>query len=179
MNCLLHLNKETQIRKIGFSKSCILHPKRCVITSSSETHFVCICSTHQNTISLVDALNWEVRYKDLVNKVVYDPWCRDCMTYRCTNCPGTNVLRKFLEVELSDIDPDIQFHNSQWQTTDRASPVAVTSTCEEYKDTLISTINAIMKHSFLAKCQATFLRAKRESLKAKEVIVLGDFAQNY
>ena len=50
----------------------------------------------------------------------------------------------------------------------------MTSTCEEYKDTLISTINAITKHSFLAKCQANFRRAKKESLKVNEEIVLED-----
>ena len=55
----------------------------------------------------------------------------------------------------------------------------VTSNCEEYKDTLISAIHAITKHSFLARCQTNFLRAKKESLKANEVIVLGDFAENY
>ena len=40
-------------------------------------------------------------------------------------------------------------------------------------------INAITKDSFLAKCQANFLRAKKESLKVTKVIVLGDFAENY
>ena len=88
------------------------------------------------------------------------------MMYRCTNCPGTNALRKFLEEELSDIDPDFQFRYSQWQTTDRGSLLTVTSICEEYKDTLISAINAITKHSFLVKCQVNFLRAKKESFKA-------------
>ena len=39
-------------------------------------------------------------------------------------------------------------------------------------------INATTKHSFLAKCKANFLRAKKESLKANEVIVLRDFAEN-
>ena len=58
-------------------------------------------------------------------------------------------------------------HNGKLQT---ASLTTVTSTCEEYKDTLIS---AIKKHSFLAKCQADFLTAKKESLEANEVIVLG------
>ena len=108
-----------------------------------------------------------------------DPSNRECMMHRCTNCPGANALRKLLEEQLSDIDPDFQFHYSQWQTTDRASLVMVTSTCEEYKDTLISAINAITKHSFLAKRQANFLRVKKESLKANEVIVLGDFVENY
>ena len=64
-------------------------------------------------------------------------------------------------------------HNGKLQT---ASLTTVTSTCEEYKDTLIS---AIKKHLFLAKCQANFLTAKKESLKVNEVIVLEDFPENY
>ena len=61
-------------------------------------------------------------------------------------------------------------HNGKIQTV---FLISVTSTCEEYKNTLISAINAITKHSFLAKCQANFLRFKKENLKANEVIVLG------
>ena len=53
------------------------------------------------------------------------------------------------------------------------------STYEEYKDTLISAINAITKQLFLAQCQANFLRAKKEFLKPNEVIALEDFTENY
>ena len=136
-------------------------------------------TTHQNAILLVDALNWEVTYKDLVNKVVSDPSNCKCIMHQCTNCPGTNALHKFLEEELSDIDPDCLFHYSLCQNTGRGSLVTVTSTCEEYEDTLILAINSITKHLFLAKCQANFLRAKKESLQANEVIVLGYFIKNY
>ena len=138
--------------KVGFSKFCTLRLKWCVIVDSSGTNSVCVFTTHQNIILLVDALNWEVTYKDLVNKVVRDPSNREFMMHCCTSCPGINALCKFLEEELSEIDPDFQFHYSQWQTKDRACLVPVTSTCEEYKDTLISAINAKTKHSFLAKC---------------------------
>ena len=177
---LLHLNfKERDLDvKIGFSKFCTFCPKWCGIAGSSGTHLVCVFTTHQNTILLVDALNWEVTYEDLINKVVCDPSYCEYMVHHFTNCPGTNTLCKFLEEELSDIDPDFQFHYSQWQTADRASLLTITSTCEEYKNTLIPAINTITKHLFLAKCQANFLRAKKESLKANEVIVLGDFAEN-
>ena len=48
------------------------------------------------------------------------------MMHLSTNCPGTNALCKFQDEELSEIDPDFQFHYPQWQTTDRASPVTVT-----------------------------------------------------
>ena len=76
---------------------------------------VCVCTTHQNTILLLDAQKWEVANKDLFRKAVSDPSNCESMMNRCTNCPGTNILRKFLEEGLSDIDPDFQFHYSQWQ----------------------------------------------------------------
>ena len=47
--------------KIGFSKFCSLRPKWCVIAGSSGTHSVCVCTIHQNTILLVDALRWTHR----------------------------------------------------------------------------------------------------------------------
>ena len=54
-----------------------------------------------NTILLVDALNWEVTNNNLVNKVVCDPSNHDYMIHHCTNCPGANALRKFLELQES------------------------------------------------------------------------------
>ena len=59
--------------KIGFTEFCALHPTWCAIAGSSGTHSVCVCNTNQNTILLVEVLNWKVTCKDLVNKVVYDP----------------------------------------------------------------------------------------------------------
>ena len=67
-------------------------------------------------------------------------------------------------------------HNGKLKT---GLPWQLTSTRKEYKVTLISATNAITKHSFFAKCEASFQRAKKESLKANEVIVLADFAENY
>ena len=75
-----------------------------------QEHTWYVSATHQNTILLEDTLNWEVTYKDLVSKVVCDQSNCECMMHCCTNCPGTNALHKFLEEELSDIDPDFQFH---------------------------------------------------------------------
>ena len=51
--------------KIGFSKFCTLCPKWCVIAGPSATHSVCVCTTHQITILLVDALN-----KCVIHKIV-------------------------------------------------------------------------------------------------------------
>ena len=54
---------------IGFSKFCVLRPKWCVLAGSKMTHFVCVCSTHQNVVLLVDAMDWYLTYKD-VNFVI-------------------------------------------------------------------------------------------------------------
>ena len=43
--------------KIGFSKFCTLRPKWCVLAGSPGTHSVCVCSTHQNAVLLVDAID--------------------------------------------------------------------------------------------------------------------------
>ena len=51
---------------IGFSKFCALRPKWCVLAGSKMTHFVCVCSAHQNVVLLVDAINWDLTYKDLI-----------------------------------------------------------------------------------------------------------------
>ena len=59
--------------KVGFSKFCSLRPKWCVLAGSSGTHSVCVCSIHQNAILLVDAIDWDYTYKDLIQKVVCDP----------------------------------------------------------------------------------------------------------
>ena len=67
--------------KIAVSKFCTLQPKWCAIAGSSGTPSVCVCTTHQNAILLVDTLNLEVINKDLVNKVVCDPSNCECMMH--------------------------------------------------------------------------------------------------
>ena len=56
--------------KLGFSKFCTFQPKWCVLTGFSGTHSVCVCSIHQNAISLVDAVSRDITYKDLISKIV-------------------------------------------------------------------------------------------------------------
>ena len=51
----------------------------------------------------------------------------------CCAKHATNTLSKYLEEELSDIDPGFQFHYSQWQT------IFLTLT-HEYKQVLIQAV---------------------------------------
>ena len=58
--------------KIRLAKFCTLRPKWCVLAGSSGTYSVCVCSTHQNALFLVDGIDWQYTYKDLIKKGVYD-----------------------------------------------------------------------------------------------------------
>ena len=99
--------------------------------------------------------------------------------HRCESCPGRAGLKQFLDEQLSDVDTESEFYSNQWDSTDQASLTTVTITCEEYKEVLIDAIDGLTKHSYLAKCQAQYLNDKNQFLCSEEVLVLGDFAENY
>ena len=87
--------------QVGFSKFCSLHLKSYIIDGKSGKHSVCVCTIYQNAILLVDALNWDVTYKDRINKIVCDSTIRECVMHGCENCPGQEELIIFLNEELN------------------------------------------------------------------------------
>ena len=128
---------------------------------------------------LVDAINWNLTYTNLIEKIVCSPERKECMIHRCESCPGSTALKEFLDNELNEHDADDEIQYCQWSTTDRATLTTVISTYEEYKEHLISSIHNLTKHSYIAKCQARYLNLKKDRLGKNEGIVLGDFAENY
>ena len=56
--------------KVGFSKFCSLRPKWCVTVSSSGSHSVCVCKSHQTTKLLVHAAKINKSYKELIEMMV-------------------------------------------------------------------------------------------------------------
>ena len=165
--------------KLGFSKFFKFGSKWCVLAGSSGTHSACVCSIHQNAVLLVDTVNWDITYKDLISEIFCDFTRKECLMHQCESCPGRVGLKKFLVEQLRDVDSESEFHYNQWDTTDRTSLTTVTTTCEEYKDVLIDAIYKLTKHSYLAKCQAQYLNDKKQSLRSEGALVLGDFAENY
>ena len=96
--------------KLGFSNFCTFWPKCCVLAGFSGTHSVCVCSIHQNAILLVDAIYWDITYKDLISKIVCDSTRKECMMHWCESCPGRAGLKQFLGEQLSDINLESKFH---------------------------------------------------------------------
>ena len=134
----------------------VLHSKTkwCVLAGSSGTHSVCVCSTHQNAVLLVDTIDWDYIYKDLMKKVVCDPDTKLCMMHHCESYPGSAALKKFLDDDLSHLDMDSEYHCCQWQTTDCAALATLKTKFKEYKELLLDSMNNLTRHSYLAKAQA-------------------------
>ena len=72
------------------------------------THSVCFCSTHQNVVLLVIAMDWDLAYKDLVKKIVYSPESNKCIMHWCESCTGTASLKEFLDQELNKRENDVK-----------------------------------------------------------------------
>ena len=115
------------------------------------TRSVCVCSAHQNVMVLVDAIDWDLIYKDLIKKIFYNPESKKCIMHWCESCPGTETLKKFLDQELNEHEDDQKFNYCQWDTTDRAILTTFTATYEEYKETLIDVIDDLTRHFYIAK----------------------------
>ena len=91
---------------IGFSKFFVLRPKQCVLADSKINHSVCVCSTHPNVKLLVDAMDWDLAYKDLIEKIVYNPESNKCIMHWCESCLDTATLKEFLDQELNEHEDD-------------------------------------------------------------------------
>ena len=109
-------------------------------------------------------MDWEMTYKDLMKKIVCNPESNKCVMHRCESCPGTAILKEFLDQKLNEHEDDEEFNYCQWDTTDRATLTNITATYEEYKQTLIDVINDLTIYSSIAKCQAQYLKWQKRLL---------------
>ena len=71
---------------IEFSKFCALRPKWCVLAGSKMTHSVCVCGAHQNVVLLVDAMDWDLTYKEMIKKIVCNTESNKCIMHWCESC---------------------------------------------------------------------------------------------
>ena len=67
----------------------------------------------------------------------------------------------------------------QWTMTDQTELTSVILPQNEFINLLVEKLDNITTHSFIARCQASYLKQLKNMIGADEVIVLGDFAENY
>ena len=108
---------------------------------------VCNCSAHQNVVLLVNAMDWDLTYKDLIKKIVYNRGSNKCIMQLCKSCPGTSNLKEFLDQELNDHKDDELRIQQYWQ---HLQPLN-----KEYKETLINVNYDLTRHSYITNLKIT------------------------
>ena len=63
--------------------------------------------------------------------------------------------------------------------TDQTELTSMILSQNEFINLLVEKLNNITTHSFIAKSQASYLKQRKNTIGGDEVIVLGDFAENY
>ena len=114
---------------------------------------------------------------DLMAMVVCNLRSKMCMIHHCENCPGDTALCEYVNEIFADSEEEISFQ--QWQWTDRAMLFTLTTSIQEFIELLVDAISKLTAHSFIAKCQAKYLKDRKHNLFQTSCIALFDLAENY
>ena len=105
--------------------------------------------------------------------------CSHCdQDEECPSCTKVTHLKKVLVAGLEEQCVDSVSYKA-WVSVDHTTLVTITQTADIFVDSLVEYLLKLRKHDFIAKEQAAFLVEKKSSLQEGEIVVLGDFAENY
>lgn len=115
----------------------------------------CVCTIHQNTNLLLCAAKVHKNCHELIELMVCDRSCCECMIHRCSDCPGVDALSTYLLRELvSDPDDSENSDNGATVTDTRTEPVL------DFVELLITQLYQLTSHSYLATAQANNVLVK-------------------
>ena len=164
---------------IGFSTFCSLRPKHCVLAGGNGTHSVCVCTYHQNPKLQLNAIGEkDVSLEDVMAKAVCDINSEACMMRNCRNCPGEAGVIEFVQA-FPAMEGKEELRYSKWVSVDRCTLQEVVEPVEDFLASFSSAIVLLTRHHYVSKNQSQAYKAAKESLKEDEVLVVGDFAENY
>ena len=72
---------------------------------------------------------------------------------------------------------EIQF--SQWTATDSSNLEAFVKLVEHFLDVFVEKLETLKPHDFIAKQEASYLNSVKENLLPGDLLVIGDFSENY
>ncbi|KAJ8688649.1 hypothetical protein QAD02_024444 [Eretmocerus hayati] len=170
--------------KVGFSRFAMERPLHCIIAGGAGTHSVCVCKMHQNMKLLLDALNlrrtdpennWDYQY--VLSRMTCPEATEDCYHGKCTKSPPMNGLLEEIEDLLEQRGTNEIIHK-QWLQTDRCNLETLSCSVSEVLDHLEEELPKLLRHDFIAKNQASFMKKLKESLSFGHVLVQVDFSEN-
>ena len=67
----------------------------------------------------------------------------------------------------------------QWQSTDRTQLVTITESTADFVESLLAKLHVLKVHMFILDMQTKQFCAVKENLSPGEVLIVGDFSENY
>jgi hypothetical protein len=114
-----------------------------------------------------------------MNYAVCDIEKKDCMLQKCSKCRGEIGVKTFLEGLKSVENAPNTIYYKQWTSTDRCTLSDISENLDSYLNSLSKKIVKLTRHHFIAKEQASYLKKLKQSLTEVDVIIIGDFSENY
>ena len=173
----LEESKSNGIVKVGLTSFALLRPQHCFVAGKSGTHTVCVCIDHQDPYLMVKSLKNEFKSKDLMALAVCSTENKPCMFHECEKCPRKEKIEKKLNELLGDSANEITY--KQWLKTDRCSLETIVKSPDEFLEELTDKLYNLIKHHYVSKSQACFLKELKENMKPNECIMQMDFAENF
>ena len=111
---------------VGFSKFAELLPKQCVLAGASGTHYVCVCTIHQNVKLILNALNDKAKYEypRFLAIMACNPGHPECFLGQCGFCPGTDTIKQGLIYELEEKGLETVTYK-QWTSADQCDLITI------------------------------------------------------
>ena len=184
--------------KIGFSKFAEARPKHVVLPGGSGTHNVCVCVHHQNPKLMIDhsqiktnpifkelmgseeanSYTGEVKYQHLLAQLMCNPPSIACWLGECEECEDSGNLSRSLTEKFKRLDVE-QITHKQWESIDRTDLVTHTDTVDDFVEKLVDKLQTLKLHQFIHSQQTAHYYYTKENLGPGEVLVVGDFSENY
>ena len=112
--------------------------------------------------------------------IVCDPDNKECMVSRCEKCPkSSDALIDFISQLIGEQDEEFKGQFLQWTTVDRSSLIHHDESVPAYIEMVVSQLQILTAHSYIAKSQAKYLSRRKEEIDETCALFLGDFAENY
>lgn len=99
------------------------------------------------------------------------------MMKRCASCPGTELLRQFLN-DLTDEEDDHMTYK-KWTQTDGSKLETITEEKEDFIDSLVKLIENLTRHHFIARSQGAFFAQSKANVEGDSCVLVSDFSENF
>ena len=137
---------------VGFSTFCNLHPVN-VFVSHSTPHDMCLCQTHENFISLANALLPPPYNQQWIDENAVCQFDEGCMLSHCTTCKDGTKLKEAIQGKQKS---DHEVEMFQWQKVtvdDRLKKVKLIMPIDDAVEPILDALPGFLRHVYVKRCQ--------------------------